>query len=389
MHALVFGAGNIGRGFLGQLLAASGWSVTFIDVDEGKIALLNRASEYPVRIVSKAGVDETTVRGVRGITLADAAAVAEAIVESELILTAVGKNALAAVAQHLARGLLARSRRRGSADLHVIVIACENVLGNTALLRDLIRADVPEEYHETLLDRVSFPNCVVDRIVPTVASGPADNPLAVDVERYFQFAVDLNALRGPFPDLPWMQLTTDLGSIVDQKLSTLNMAHAIVGYYGYLRGCRYIHEAMEEPSIRDLLAGALDEVELGLTRTHASISIDDQRRYAASVIERFQNPYLRDEVTRVARQPLRKLGPDDRLVRPARLAMQFGKTPAYLATGITAALHYDYADDTEARELVERVRERGIAHVLRDVSDVEPESDLGRLVRADHHFRNL
>ena len=143
--AVVFGAGNIGRGFLGSLLWKSGFSPIFIDTDKQKIELINQRREYSVIIASNNGITEEVVENISGIEFSDSDNLTRAIVEAEVILTAVGKNALPAVAVSLAKGLVERIKRRPNSDIHV-VIACENVTDNTGYLRELILKNLSAQY---------------------------------------------------------------------------------------------------------------------------------------------------------------------------------------------------------------------------------------------------
>jgi mannitol-1-phosphate 5-dehydrogenase len=390
LKAIVFGAGNIGRGFLGSLLAKAGFFVTFIDVDENKISLINRQKEYPVFVVSGKGIQEEVVRGIGAISLADTSSITEAIIESDVVLTAVGKDPLAAVAVCLARGLAERIKKRPQSEVHIVVVACENIQDNTAYLKNLILAQVSQKNKARIESLISFPNCVVDRIVPnTLPENGRSNLLAVAVEEYFQLAIDVAGLKAPFPVIPGIDMSQNLAATLEQKLFTLNMAHAIVGYYGYLKGYHFIHEAVDDLDIKELLRGAILEVSATITSRHPTISADSQRKYAQKVVSRFQNSYLQDELVRVARQPKRKLGPQDRLVHPAILTWEQGRVPSYLATGITAALHFNYDGDSQARELSGEIRQKGIERVLQEVSGLAPSSEIAQLVKADFLFRAL
>lgn len=389
MKGLIFGAGNIGRGFLGLLLSEAGFNVTFVDIDSGKVGALEAGRAYPVHVVSGSGSVERVVRGVRAISASDHDSIERAVIETDIILTAVGKDALRFVAPSLARGLVARATSRPREHLHVAVVACENVQDNTTFLRDLILGHLDVEDQRLVLDAFSFPDCVVDRIVPNTLPRPGDSALAVDVEEYFQLAVDMSALRSPLPQITGIELSPHLGATLEQKLCTLNMAHAIVGYFGFLRGHVYVHEAVGDRDISVLLDGALGEVSAMLTARHASISVDAQAAYASKILTRFANPHLKDEIVRVARQPRRKLGKDDRLIKPALLAHEHGRVPAFLASGITAALHFSHAADSEAASLVTAIRRDGIDRVLHDVSGLDRESEVARMVKADYLLRAL
>ena len=196
MKAVHFGAGNIGRGFIGLLFIENGYEMTFIDVDEAKIDLLNTYHQYPVAVI---GENETVIRaeGYRGIYARDAEAVTRAIAEADTVTTAVGKEALQFVAPLIARGLaqkLALSKT-SCTPMRIMVVACENANDNTAYLKALIAPHLECEQWKEIEDLVSFPNCVVDRIVPNITKHAVDHPLAVSVEEYAQFVVDKTALK--------------------------------------------------------------------------------------------------------------------------------------------------------------------------------------------------
>ncbi len=389
MKGLIFGAGNIGRGFLGLLLAKNGFEITFVDVDSVKVTAIQAEHGYPVFVISEGGIREEAVYNATAILTTNTEAIERAIVEADIVLTAVGKDALKYLAPTLARGLVRRMKERPRDEMHVAVVACENVQDNTTFLRDLVLQQVANELTTQLVQTISFPNCVVDRIVPNTLPRKSASVLAVAVEEYFQLAIDGEGLKGPFPSIVGIDVSENLRATLEQKLCTLNMAHAIVGYFGYMREYQFIHQAVTDSDISQLLHGALWEVSEMITNRHACIAPTQQQEYAKQVIARFKNPHLRDEIVRVARQPRRKLGHEDRLIKPAILSAEQGNIPAFLVSGITAALHYNYSADVEARELVKSIRENGIEHVLQHVSGITPESDLGRLVKADFLLRAL
>jgi mannitol-1-phosphate 5-dehydrogenase len=326
------------------------------------------------------------VSGVNALHFADEEGITKATCESDVVMTAVGRLALHHVARPIAKGLFERSRRGGQS--HLVVIACENVRDNTAYLAEFVLQVTGEDAWDDIRDRVSFPNCIVDRIVPN-SKPDSDHPLATIVEDYFQFVVGENQLQEEFPSIKGVELVSDVSAKLDQKLFTLNMAHGIVGYYGVFREHQYVHEAIADADIFELVRGALAEVESVLVQVHPTLSREGQVAYAERIIERFRNPYLKDELTRVASQPKRKLGRDERLVLPARLLTEQGGVPAHLATGIASGFHFHHGGDSQARELSNDIATQGIGHVLREVSGLEPTHSLARLVKADFLLRAL
>lgn len=381
MKAVVFGAGNIGRGFIGMLLAESGYRVTFVDVDAETVRMIRGLGFYPVRVLGTERHEvPAEVRWITDVTAVDAAdpRAAEAVAEAEIVVTAVGKNALPAVAGVLRAGI---ARRQDP--VPVIVIACENMLGNSTYLRGLVAGDRAD------LAAV-FPDCMVDRIVPNRSPMPGDHPLLVAVEEYCQWTVDGAALRGhprP-PQVEGLDVVDDLDRTLTQKLFTVNMAHAIVAYWGHKRGHVHIHEAMGDETIRALVDGALREASRALVGG-LGVDAEAQQAYVDKTLRRLANPALQDTVLRVGRDPKRKLGAQDRLVRPALGAIADGVTPAHLATGIAAALSFEAPDDPSATEVRRAVTGRGWKGALNRFAGIEHDHVLGELVQAAGLYASL
>lgn len=384
MNAVIFGAGNIGLGFLGHVLARAGHTLTFIDVDARRVATLNATHGYRVCVVSAQARRDEDISHARAVCANDTVGVERAVLDADIVLTAVGKAALPSVARTLARALALRLRRRRE-HLHVTAIACENIDGNTTYLRGLMRCAVSDHAWREIDRSVSFPNCIVDRIVP---ASTCNEVLSVTVEEYYQFVVDASALRAPLT-MAGVVCAHGLDALLEQKLCTLNMAHALVAYYGYLAGYELVHEAIENRTLRTLLAGAFAEVERVLTRKHSSISVAAQRAYAARVVERFRNQHLADPVVRVARDPLRKLGSGDRLMKPATSLAALGEPPMHLASGIAALLSYDHAGDAQAQTLVSELGAAGVPSVLAKRCGLVENSMLSQLVQTSYAFRHL
>ena len=287
-EALEIGGGNIGRALVGEVMHEAGLHVTFADVNEQLIADFNNERGYPVQIISLDGSREEYIDGVAAISSLDEAAMTASIVKADIITTAVGASVLPRVAPTLAAGLMERVKRRPSDEVHVAVVACENVERNTETLRDHILAALPDdEWRIKILDLVSFPNCAVDRIVPN-AHSDIDHPLAVVTEDYYQLAIDKTALKSDMPDIPGLQLVDDLEAVLAQKLFTLNGAHAAAGYWGYIKGHNTIDGAMADPDIQALVDGLMGEVSSVILRHYPSISRDQQQAFVEKTLRLYE-----------------------------------------------------------------------------------------------------
>jgi mannitol-1-phosphate 5-dehydrogenase len=255
------------------------------------------------------------------------------------------------------------------------------LIDNSKILQNYVLEHVPPEYQAYVRKWVGFPCCVVDRVViPAGKPEQETDPLLVIAEGQGQLVVDRAGFVGEPPVIAGMQLTDQLAAYVEQKIFTLNMAHAITAYLGYRKGYELIHLALQDPQIRQVVTGALAEVSAVLVKRHG-LDPAEQELYAGRVLKRFENSALPDPVVRVGREPKRKLAPTDRLVKPATLALEVGLTPSHLATGIAAALLYDAPDDHEAVELARDLNEKGVDQVLADVCGLSPGHALAELVK--------
>ncbi|MFC4304601.1 mannitol-1-phosphate 5-dehydrogenase [Cohnella boryungensis] len=357
MKAVHFGAGNIGRGFIGLTLSQAGYEVCFVDVNDQIVSLLQQRRSYTVKLANDTG-DETRVSGVTALHGSRAEQVAAAIAEADLVTTAVGVGALKHVAPALAQGIALRLAQSDAPPLHVI--ACENTIGGSAQLKGLTYALLNESFIRQAEQRTAFPDAAVDRIVPIQQN---EDPLEVVVEPFFEWVVDESALLEGAGRIDGIHYVPDLEPYIERKLFTVNTGHCVAAYHGYLAGYRTIQEVMADGKLKDEVLRTLMETGDMLVRRHSWDS-REHRRYVERILERFANPHLTDEVARVGRSPIRKLSPQDRLVRPARLAHESGLPTEQLASGMAAALFFDAPDDPEAASLQAELAEEGPSAVI-------------------------
>ena len=119
----------------------------------------------------------------------------------------------------------------------------------------------------------------------------------------------------------------------------------------------------------------------GLIRKHG-FDPAAHETYINTILGRFRNPHLHDDVTRVGREPLRKLSATDRLVKPMMTALGYGLPVDKLIVGIGAALHYNNPDDKQSVELQQKIADLGVVAAFREVSGVEDEAILAQVEKA-------
>ena len=373
MKAVHFGAGNIGRGFVGLLLHQGGYELVFSDVAAPLVDAINDVSEYTVHEVGQGGTD-TVVTGFRAINSATHPdEVIEEVAGANVVTTAVGPTILKFVAPHIVAGLALRDP--SSPPLQIM--ACENAINATDLLRDEI-ATIAGEAWDALEGRAVFANTAVDRIVP---AQPEGSGVDVTVEPFYEWAIERPPFGDDPPTIPGAHFVDDLAPYIERKLFTVNTGHAATAYFGAIAGVETIAEALADETIAARVAAALEETS-GLLVAKHELDPEDLASYRSTILRRFRNPALPDTVWRVGRQPLRKLSRHERFVGPAAQAAERGLPVDALVDAMGAALSFEDAEDAQSVDLQRMLREQDAASVTATVTGLEPDHPLFARVEA-------
>ncbi|MCD7756607.1 MAG: mannitol-1-phosphate 5-dehydrogenase [Clostridiales bacterium] len=374
--AIQFGGGNIGRGFIGMLLSQAGYRVVFADVAVPIIERLNQDGCYTVHIMDTE-VEDVKITNVCGI-MSNGPEVIDAIADPDttILTTAVGLRVLGFIAPTIAQGI--QKRIANGVKVPLNLIACENAIRATSQLKEHVYKALSDEEKAYCEEYVGFADCSVDRIVPPVRS---ENPIDVVVEKYCEWNVEKASLKGEIPEIAGMNLASNLMAYIQRKLFTLNTGHCITAYTGVLAGHKTIDQAIADPKIYELVHAAMQQSGDGLIQEFG-FDKDAHYKYIEKIIGRFKNPYLQDDVTRVGREPLRKLSATDRLVSPLQTAMKYGLPVDKLIVGIGAALRYNNPEDPQSVELQSKIAEKGVAAAFSEVSGVTDQAILDQVAAA-------
>ena len=371
--AIQFGAGNIGRGFIGAVLSEAGYHVVFADVNELVVNKINEDGKYTVAIMDT----ECTEQVITNISAVDSRSpeLAKEIAQAQVVTTAVGLGILPRIAGALAAGIAERQAQGVTEYLNVI--ACENGLRASSQLKDHVYSHLTDEQKAYADEYVAFPDCSVDRIVPPIKS---ENPIDVVVEKFYEWNVERASIKGDL-QMEGMNLADNLIAYIERKLFTLNTGHAITAYLGKLKGLGTIADSIADEEIYTIVKTAMQESGEGLVAKYG-FDHDAHFAYIDKIIGRFRNPHLQDDVTRVGREPLRKLSANDRLIKPTMTAIEHGFATPNLVLGIGAALHYNNPEDPQSVQLQQAIAEVGVAKAFEQFSGVSADSELAAQVLA-------
>ena len=368
---VLFGAGMTGRGQVAQLAYEDGWDLTLVDRDERLIDLLRQTGRYTVRLLS-ASPREVTVEGFTALHTTHGAAIAGAVTRADLVVTSVLEPNLPEVGLTLAQALAARLRT--GVDRPLNVVAAENMNNSSTVLGEHTRQALPDSLRAKADTLIGFPNSMIARVVPV-----AEDPLRIPAEEYSEWTADRTAVVGPPPSLTGLEWVHNQTARLQRKLYIHNTGHAVCGYCGWLAGYRYIHEAAQDPAIMSRICEAIQESGEAVSRQHG-FSRESVRAYEENLKERLVIDSLPDDIRRVIRQPIRKLGKEERLLGPLILCEHFGLPRPGLCRAVAALLCSRMEGDEQFGRIAQSVARLGPVACLQELAGYLPSAETGSVI---------
>ncbi|MFW5412921.1 mannitol-1-phosphate 5-dehydrogenase [Aerococcus urinaeequi] len=362
MKAVHFGAGNIGRGFIGEILHKNDFDITFVDINETLIDALNARDSYEIEYADDAH-QRLTISGFSGLNNGkEPEAVAQAVAEADIVTTAIGPNILPYIAELIANGI--KLRRENDDTRPMDIVACENMIGGTDFLNEKVSAYFDEADRVYVDQYIGFPNAAVDRIVPMQSH---EDPLFVSVEPFSEWVIDQTNVKGTQIKLDGVLYVEDLLPYIERKLFSVNTGHATTAYTGKYFGYETIDQALEDEKVLQQLKAVLAETGALLVEKWG-FDQEAHAAYANKIVGRFQNSHISDAITRVARTPIRKLGYDERFIRPIREAKERGLSYDALLATVAYIFEYNDAEDEQSQELQKMLAEQPLNQVIQTVT---------------------
>ena len=162
----------------------------------------------------------------------------------------------------------------------------------------------------------------------------------------------------------------DLEPYIERKLFSVNTGHATVAYNGSYQGYETIDESLKDPEVLAQLKAVLNETG-ALLEAKWQFDHETHQAYINKIVGRFENPNLSDLNSRVARTPIRKLGYDERFIRPLREASERGLSYQALLQTIARIFKYDDQQDEQSVELQTLLAEKPLEAVIKQVTGLE------------------
>lgn len=376
MSCVIFGAGKIARGFIAHLLSLSDIDFVFVEKADALADLINEREQYTINILG-APEKNYVVKNAKALKFSQEKEITEAIAEADVVFDAVGGKNLQEIVPFYIKGIEKKAEKGG----YLNFVTCENWKEPARILKEGVEAGIAPEAREYLDNYVGFTESVIMR---SGIEAPKEllkkDPLIVNVQNYWHLPVDAARVKGSLPDIKYMEHLTGFAGFLERKFYTYNAANGTTSFVGALLGYKVLAEAAHDERILKLLDGVYQETGKALSMKHG-ISLEEQMAFAKTSLNKLQDYTIVDSIERNARDPQRKLGKDDRLVGSARMVLSCGIRPENLCTAIASAIYYRNPEDSSAVALEKVVKEEGIDAVLEKICGIEPEGELGILIK--------
>lgn len=364
---LIWGAGRIGRGFIGDIFADSGYDLVFVDASQDLIDQLNQSRAYTVvRAASVDDIKRVKHDNFKAYHITQTEAIQAVLNEINVIAVATFPKAFGAVGADLQKLILARRETQPEAPLDIIL--CTNLVHAGPAFTEALYEGLDAAQRQYFEEKVSVIESLIIRMAPPAPEDEvAKDPLVVWTNGYAEFPVDAAAFKGAPPAIDAFRLVTDMRAEEQRKMYTYNMCHAVLGYQGYQVGYQLLVDCLADPALRAEAEGALAEVSAALQEEYG-FTPEAMEKWVKGVIDQTNNPSIGDTVVRMAASPLRKLKKTDRLIGPALLCLKNGVEPAHLVRAIAYALHYDNPEDPDSVEIIAAIKANGLDDTLKAVT---------------------
>ena len=359
------GAGNIGRACIGRLFHQANYEIYFSDINAELISMIHERKEYNVRMVGKDFDETIKIDNVDKVS-EDRDEFVRLSNEIEIITTAVGVNILPKIASFIVDIINIRHKYQNNNPLNIM--ACENTTGASSKLKESVYNLLDLNIREWIEKEknIAFPNVAIDCIVPNIEN---ENPLTVTCENFADLIIDRNVFIGDLPNVEGLSLKENLNAYIERKLFTLNTGHAIAAYLGAQKNKETIYEAINDSEIKNIVSGAMRESGEVLIKRHGFRS-EEHGAYIQKILNRFFNPYLKDSVFRVGREPMRKLSYNDRLIKPILGTLEYNLRHDNLLKGVISAFKFYSPDDKESVELKSMLKNEKLEKVILKITEL-------------------
>lgn len=313
MKAIIIGAGQTGRGLIAPILKQNGYEIVFIDKNEDLITRLNKSNKYLINYFGnlKPTIEITDFKAY----MIDSVDALNSIKDADVVTTSVFANQIESLIPFLAKGISNRVKKK-----KLNIIAIEN---GVDVKKPLISAQLDANISEGII----FCTSINER-----------ESLNITSEANIEVPINENYLPEDFRVIG-MPKIRDFNELVQRKIYTYNFISAIISYFGDYKNYKNYADAANDRIIKEFIYNVLPNINYIISK-HFSVTISEQEEFSRKAVIKFENRNIVDSIERNAQQASRKLGVNERLIIPLKLAIKYQVNTLPYIVVIAAALHY-------------------------------------------------
>lgn len=345
---LIFGAGAIGRGFIAPLFYKKNYRISFVDNNSKLIEELNKKKTYIAAVIKKKKYNFTNIKIDKAFNISEKFD----LKNYDLVFSCVGPKQCYEIA-HLFKN--AKN-----------VISCENDRNSAEIIKQV--SGVKNVYF-------AIPDVITSNSAPEYLK-KKDNLCTVSEKGIL--VIEKNPLN--FHNVAKKLPNKEFNMHWYCKFFIHNAPHAMLAYLGSLKKYDFIHEAMNDIYIKQIIIGAMNEITYGLIKS-TLVDKDLANIYKKKEISRFKNKLLYDPISRVAREPLRKLAHDNRIVMATRLSFLNKNLPINTLIGFKSSFYYYDRNDTESHYLQKLRKASSEEELIKKLCNINETDPISLLIK--------
>ncbi len=383
---VIWGAGRIGRGFIGDLFHQNGYRLTLVDQSQALVDQINSQSSYSVFHADGEKKERIEIRDYQALHTGQKAEIQTVFNQTDLMAVSVFPQHFEQVALQIQSHLLARREEVGDKPFNILL--CTNLIHAGPKFEGLLTSGLSND------DRAYFKKTVgvIETLVIRICPEPPDEirkeyPLVVWTNGYPELPIDVNSVKGDMDFIPSLRLVNNMRAEEIRKIYTYNMCHAVLSYHGHFLKYNLLVECLADPKIREEALGTLGEVSTALQMEYG-FTEDEMQGWINGVLSQTNNPIIGDTVLRSAADPVRKLQREDRLIGPLLLCRKNDIEAPHLIQAIGAAYHFHDQADEPSCQLQQFIEQGGIENTIHQISQIDTTEDdiIRKIINAYHRL---
>ncbi len=371
-QAIQIGAGNIGRGLNGFILNKNNYKITFLDISDYLVNLLNKKDFYQVIEINKINVKKR-VDNFDSINILDEKSILKNIENYSIFTISIGFNNLIKLKSLFQK--IIKKLNKNKIKKYINIIAIENGINASTHLKKIIYSVLTKEEKKYANKYIGFVNCVVDRIVPN----NQDKTLNIKVQKYYELILDENSWKGKKIQKNVIY-SKNIIKFIERKLYMLNAIHCFIAWKGIKNNFKYIYEFKKNKKIKNEVNSLLNEFKKILINKH-NFSEDELNNYSKKIIKRLSNKKIKDNVLRVGRDVKRKISENERFIKPLKYSIKKKIKNLNIIKAISLVFSNLNFEDKELREIKNSINNIGIEKTIKNYIKINDKKIIESIIK--------